>query len=174
MKLESLNAALDRAHAARDGSKAADAAWREAAAAFHVALAAFYEPYDAVLAGVKTGRLDAIETAIEFLVEDPWCFRSGYLKAELMHALANAHLPVHVTTDLRRVVLRRVSDPQPRLLRYAGQLAANVWDDELESELRRLEADGSGRERQAAARVIGGARQRLRSLAGQTQPPRKP
>lgn len=77
VKLESLNAALDRAHAARDGSKAADAAWREAAAAFHVALAAFYEPYDAVLAGVKTGRLDAIETAIEFLVEDPWCFRSG-------------------------------------------------------------------------------------------------
>ena len=173
-KLEELKVRLRHAYDARDGSGAADAEWSEAAAAFRVAVAAFYEPYDVVLTGVKAGRPDAIEAATEFLVEDPWCFRSGYLKAELMHALANAHLPVHVTADLRQVVLRRVSAPQPRLLRYAGQLAANLWDDELEAELRRLAAVGSSGERLAAARVIAGARQRLRSLDGQSRPPREP
>lgn len=91
---------------------------------------------------VRAGRLDVIDTATEFLVEDPWCFGSGYVKADLMHALANADLPVQITAALRRVVSRHVQDPQPRLLRYASQLAANLWDDELEGEILRLEAVG--------------------------------
>lgn len=172
-ELESLKAALDRANDRRDGSKSADAVWRDAAAAFRLAVKAFYEPYDKVLAGVRDGRLDAIEAATEFLVEDPWCFRSGYLKAELMHALANAELPVQVTAPLRKVVLRRITDPQPRLLRYASQLAANLWNDELEADILRFQAVGSGSERRAAERVMAGARQRLQSLRRQRRPPRK-
>jgi hypothetical protein len=164
-ELESLKAALHRAHDRRDGSKSADAVWRDAAAAFHLAVAALYEPYGEVLAGVRDGRLDAIEAATELLVEDPWCVRSGYLKAELMHALANAQLPVQVAASLRKVVLRRITDPQPRLLRYASQLAANLLDDELEADILRFQSVGSESERRAAERVIAGARSATRRLA---------
>ena len=63
---------------AGDGSKSADGAWRdrqgEAVAPFHGLVATFSEPYDEVLAEVWAGRLDAIEPATEFLVEDPWRF----------------------------------------------------------------------------------------------------
>ena len=95
-ELESLDAALHRAYASRDGSAAANNTWIEAAAAFRSAVEAFYAPYDEVLAGVRAGQTDAIEMATKFLLVDPWCFRSGYLKADLMHVLANAPLPAHV------------------------------------------------------------------------------
>jgi hypothetical protein len=166
-EVEALDVALHRAYAARDGSAAADKAWRDAAVAFHSAVEALYAPYDEVLGGVRAGRSDAIEDATKFLVADPWCFRSGYLKGELMHALANTPLPSHVVQPLREVVLHRITDPQPRLLRFAAQLAANLWDEGFEAQVTRLEVEGSADERRAATRVAAGARQRLRSLAGQ-------
>jgi len=170
-EVESLDEALDRAYAARDGSAAANTAWAEAAAAFRSALDAFYAPYDEVLGGVRAGQSGAIEQATKYLVADPWCFRSGYLKAELMHALANTSLPKGVITPLREVVLHRIAHPQPRLLRYAAQLAANLWDQDFEAQITRFEVEGSAQERQAAARLAAGARQRIRSLAGHASSP---
>lgn len=169
--LESLRIALDRAYGERDGSPAADKIWHEAAASFRSAVETFYAPYDEVLLGVRAGRVHDIEDATRFLVADPWCFRSGYLKAELMHALANTSLPSHVIQPLRQVVLHRIVDRQPRLLRYAAQLAANLWDDDFEAQITRLEDAGSAEERRAAARVHAGARQRMHSLEGQARPP---
>jgi hypothetical protein len=166
-EVASLDAALHRAFASRDGSPAANKTWIEAAAAFRSAVEAFYAPYDEVLAGVRAGQTDAIEMATRFLVADPWCFRSGYLKAELMHALANAPLPPHVVEPLRKVVLKRIVDPQPRLLRYAAQLAASLWDEDFEAQVTRLELAGSTAERLAAGRLASGARQRIRSRLGQ-------
>lgn len=166
-EVEALDVALHRAYAVRDGSAAADKAWVEAAAAFRSALEALYAPYDEVLAGLRAGHVDAIEEATKFLVADPWCFRSGYLKAELMHGLANTPLPSHVIPPLRRVVLHRIVVPQPRLLRYAAQLAANLWDQDFEAQVTRLELEGSVQERRAAAELAAGARHRIRSLTGQ-------
>ncbi len=171
-EVESLHLALRRAYKARDGAARANEAWSEAAAAFRSAVEAFYAPYEEVLVGVRAGRTEEIEQATRFLVADPWCFRSGYLKAEMMHALANTPLPHQVIQPLRQVVLHRIADPQPRLLRYAAQLAANLWDDDFESQIRRLQHDaGSGRERWAAAMVEARARQRIHSLSRQAQGP---
>lgn len=86
------------------------------------------------------------------------------VKAELMHALANTALPGHVHGPLREVVLRRITERQPRLLRYATQLAASLWDEELEAEVTRLEAEGSPEQRRASAQLHAGARNRMRSL----------
>jgi hypothetical protein len=166
-ELESLQMALDRAFDARDGSAAANKKWHDAAVAFQSAVREFYAPYEQVLVGVRSGNSDAIEEAARFLVADPWCFRSGYMKAELMHALANVTLPDHLIPPLREVVLHRIIDRQPRLLRYAAQLAANVWDPEFEGQIAHLEREGSAGEQRAAAQVRAGARQRLRSLDGQ-------
>lgn len=165
-EVESLHVALNRAYDARDGSAAGNNKWHEAAMAFRAAVEAFYAPYEEVLAGVRAGRLDAIEEATRFLVADPWCFRSGYLRAELMHALANTPLPSHVHEPLREVVLHRIVDRQPRLLRYATQLAASLWDQELEAMVARLEVEGSPEQRRAAAQLRAGANSRIRSLTG--------
>ena len=170
-ELDSLQMALHRAYDARDGSAAAAKKWHDAAAAFRAAVEAFYAPYEQVLAGIRAGRTNSIEEATRFLVADPWCFRSGYLKADLMHALANAALPDHVVPPLQEAVLHRIIDRQPRLLRYAAQLAANVWDQELEAQITRLEREGTAAEQRAAAQVSAGARQRLRSLHGQVGRP---
>ena len=170
-ELESLQMALHRAYDARGGSPAANKKWHDAAVAFQSAVEEFYAPYKQVLAGVRAGRSDSIDEATRFLVADPWCFRSGYLKADLMHALANAALPDHVIPLLREVILHRISDRQRRLLRYAAQLAANVWDQAFETQIMRLEQDGSPAEQRAAAQVSAGARQRLRSLDGQVRHP---
>lgn len=163
-ELESLRMALHRAYDARDGSAAATRKWHDAAAAFRSAAEAFYAPYEQVLAGIRAGRTDSIEEATRYLAADPWCFRSGYRKADLMHALANAALPDHVVPPLREVVLHHIIDRQPGLLRYAAQLAANVWDQDLEAQITRLEREGTAAEQRAAAQVSARARQRLRSL----------
>lgn len=172
--LAELHAELHRAYEARDGSSATDQAWARAAREFNEACRLFYEPYEGVLAGVRDGMPGAIEEAVRFLVADPWCHRSGYLKADLMHALANTVLPPHVVGAVREVVVRRITHRQPRLLRYAAQLAANVWSDSFERELEKLRGQGSPADRGAAESVIEGARHRLRSLAGgrPTQPGR--
>ncbi len=74
----------------------------------------------------------------KFLEADPWCFRSGYMKAELMHRLANGpDLDAH-RRRLHDVVGRRLTDPQPRLLRHAARLAAAVWDDDLRQRVDQL------------------------------------
>lgn len=164
--LAQLHRELHRAYQARDGSATGDEAWASAARSFSDACRLFYEPYVEVLAGVRRGRFDAIDEAVRFLVADPWCFRSGYLKAELMHALANTALPGDVVDPLREVVVQRIKHRQPRLLRYAAQLAANVWSESFERELERLQGQGSPADQAAARSVIDGARHRMRSLAG--------
>lgn len=164
-ELQALRATLQDAYESRDDSALSYDRWREAAGAFHLAVRDFYAPYEEVLVGVRAGREEAIEEATKFLVADPWCFRSGYVKAELMHALANASLPSQVLHPLRQVVLHRITHRHPRLLRYAAQLAANLWDEQFEADIVRLATHGSAEERIAAERVLVGARQRMRSLA---------
>ena len=164
--LNRLHDELRRAYGARDGSGATDEAWARAAREFADACQAFYGPYEAVLVDVRRGETEAIEEAVRFLVADPWCFRSGYLKADLMHALANTPLPDHVLGPLRDVVLRRITHREPRLLRYAAQLASNVWSDAFGEQLETLAAHGPAPVQHAARSVIDGARQRTRSLSG--------
>lgn len=110
--LAELHAELQRAYEARDGSPATDQAWARAAAEFNEACRLFYEPYEGILAVVRNGQTDAIEGAVRFLLADPWCHRIGYLKADLMHALANTALPPQVVGAVRDVVVRRTTNRQ--------------------------------------------------------------
>ncbi len=165
-RLRELHSGLGRAFAARGGGKVAADAWRNAAAAFNEAVQAFYAPYEAVKRGIKAGSSDSIEQAVQFLLADPWCFRSGYLKAELMHALANTDLPARALGPLREVVLTRLKHPQPGLMRPTVQLAARVWDSRLKTAVRALADGGTDRDVQAARRVIEGVEHKRRTIAG--------
>lgn len=166
-ELVRLKEALESAYAARDGSGHRDAAWRDAAEAFNAAVAAFYEPFTGLARRIRDGDRAAMDEAVRFLEADPWCFRSGYLKEELMTALANAALPSDLRNRLRAVVLHRLRHREARLLRPTGRLAANVWDDGLERQVRELAAAGTAEEREGAAAVLRAVEQRRRTLAGE-------
>jgi len=95
-RAELLNAAeakIDSTVAVRDSSPAAYQAWREAAAEGHAARERMYpECFRKDTTALAAGDTTAIEPTLEFLETDPWCFRSGYVKANLMRFLSRIWL----------------------------------------------------------------------------------
>lgn len=165
-ELVCLREELERTYAARDGTEKADQAWALAARRLGEAIRDFYTPFTGLGRAIRAGERDAIDSAVRFLEADPWCFRSGYVKAELMGALANAPLRDDENRRLQGVVLNRLKRREPRLLRPTGQLAANVWDDELAREIDRLIANGTEAERADAEAVRHAVEHKRRSIAG--------
>ncbi len=166
-ELVRLQEELERTYAARDGSGKADQAWALAAERFREATRAFYAPFTGLGRAIRAGERDSVDSAVRFLEADPWCFRSGYVKAELMSALANAPLGDDDKRRLRGVVLNRLKRREPRLLRPTGRLAANVWDDDLAREIDRLIANGTEAERADAEAVRHAVEHKKRSIAGE-------
>ena len=158
---------LQRAHTARHGSDEAERAWRATARTSAEATRAFYARFTGLARPIRAGDRGAIDAAIQFLEADPWCFRSGYVKAELMSALAHAPLGDDDRRRLRAVVGNRVRHREPRLLRPTGRLAASVWDDGLAIQIGRLLADGDDAQRADAAAVLETVEQMRRTTAGQ-------
>ncbi|MCK9904364.1 hypothetical protein MXD63_30495 [Frankia sp. Cpl3] len=137
-ELERLHADVHRLWARRSLSADQWDAWARGADRFDLAVRDFYSPFDHAAKALRSGETQEVETAVQFLEADPWCFRSGYMKAELMHRLANGpDLDTH-HHRLHDVVGRRLTDPQPRLLRHTARLAAAVWDDDLHQRVDRL------------------------------------
>ena len=93
----------------------------------------FYAPLDELLTRVRAGDADAIEPALRFLEVDPRCFRSGYFKADLLHALAHAPDLAAARQRVQQVVAPRLLQCEPRLWRHTVRLAAAVWDDAFEA-----------------------------------------
>jgi hypothetical protein len=155
-----LHKAFDRRSERPDGRDA----WLRATERFNEAYAEFYGPYPAVVRGIHDGHRDAMAEGLRFLAADPWCFRSGYLKADLMDAFANTRVPPDLVDRLQAIVVRRVTHPEPRLLRSAAHLASNVWSDALRERLEALALDGDAAVAERAHAVIEGARHRTRSL----------
>jgi hypothetical protein len=171
-ELVRLNDTLHRAYAEHDGSQEREESWRFAVARFWEALATFYAPFEGLPRRIRDGDRAAVDEAVRFLEADPWCFRSGYLKADLMTALANVALTEHVRRRLRGAVIHRLRHREPRLIRPAGQLAANVWDEGLEREVARLQASGTESEQADASEVRRAVEHKFRTLAGRgTTPP---
>jgi hypothetical protein len=141
--------------------------WADTARGFNAAAAAFYGPYLDTARRIRRGDRDAMDAAMQFLAADPWCFRSGYLKADLMNAFANTEVPLDLVERLQDVVLLRIHHPQPRLLRYAARLASNVWTAAFEERLERDAAGPNSAIRARAQEVLIAARHRKRSLDGQ-------
>jgi hypothetical protein len=165
-ELVRLREELKRTYAARDGREKADQAWALATKRLEKAIRAFYAPFTGLGRAIRAGERDAVDSAVRFLEADPWCFRSGYVKAELMSALANAPLGDDDKRRLHGVVLNRLKRREPRLLRPAGRLAANVWDDDLSREIDRLVANGTEGKRADADAVRHAVEHKKRSIAG--------
>jgi hypothetical protein len=102
---------------------------------------------------LRSGDAAATEAAIVFLEADPWCFRSGYEKAELMKHLARVDLDGRDQERLRGVVVHVIQQPHRREFRCLVRLAASIWTPRLEADLGLLESAGSDEVREQVVRL---------------------
>jgi hypothetical protein len=153
-ELRELHAAIHRAFRSRDASKAGFAAWRQACEAFHSNYdrLAFPGGLNRAYDHLKQGDAEVTEPVIAFLEADPYFFRSGYVKADLLRALPKFPLDQRQRARLRQVILARVKGPARREFRRYCNLAPHVTTPGFEEELATLAA---GSQQQLTARHAG-------------------
>jgi hypothetical protein len=129
-RAEKLEEASRAVHAFPLRDTDADQYVQQSAAAgwFHEMFRAMYPPaFWRSLHAVKSGDRTDLEPIMRFLEADPWCFRSGYVKADLIRAVIRLDLTEAEKDRLRRVVLLVVDDPVLRReLRPYARLAVAV------------------------------------------------
>jgi hypothetical protein len=125
-------------------------AWEEAVRQFHAHIQALYGPLYEAMDRLAAGDQPAVEMAVTFLELDPYCFRSGYLKADLIRSLVRVELPAEHASRLRDVVLAAVDGFDRRESRSYCRLARKVATPELRRILSsRLENENPGVRRRA-------------------------
>jgi len=75
---------------------------------------------------LKEADEQAIELAIRFLEVDPWFFRSGYIKEQLLRLIARVELSDNQQERLRSVILERIETGGRREFRKYSQLARQL------------------------------------------------
>jgi hypothetical protein len=132
---------------------------QDAKGEWHEACRRFHEDYDqlAFPGGITEGmrRLGehepgAIESAIVFLEVDPFFFRSGYIKEDLLKRLRWVSLDEDQKQRMRQVILARIRDPKNRreFRRYCN-LAPFVADAEFEKEIAGVAASSGAKPKRA-------------------------
>ena len=141
---ESSAAELDKLHERvhelarrRSESPEVKAAWREAAQTFHANYdrLAFPGGLTREFERLRNGDTEAIELAIRYLEANPWYFRSGYHKAEILKFLKRYPLTQEQCARLRQVILDRVRGKPTREMRAYARLAPRVTNDQFEAEI---------------------------------------
>lgn len=130
----------DRIHETfRERSQSAKhwAAWEEAAKAFHLAYdrLAFPGGLTKEFELLKASDSTAIEMAVRFLEADPWYFRSGYHKADILRQLRKHALSDDQCARLREVILRKVRACYARETREYARFAPKVTNAEFEAKV---------------------------------------
>lgn len=122
-----------------------------AAEVFHKAVTAAYPPgFWEDFYRLRDGDPAGLERAVRFLEADPWFFRSGYVKADLLRFIKRTDLSPAYRRRLRRVLLAAVSHRDRREFRYYCRLARTLDDPELRQALaQRLTDSDAGVRRRA-------------------------
>lgn len=153
--LNSASAEVDRTFADRSSSPEAYRAWHEAAAEFHAAREEMYpESFWRDTRALAASETKAIEPALEFLESDPWCFRSGYVKAELMRYLSRVPLIDRQQERTQRILLHLVEVGDRREFGYACRLARALDSAGLHADLKRLLTSSNRSTRRRALQMI--------------------
>ncbi len=87
------------------------------------------------LAGLAAGETRHVATAIAFLEADPWFFRSGYEKQNLIRYVKRARLREAQKQRLGFVVLAAIEGRDRQEFRHFGRLACAVWSDFLDEQV---------------------------------------
>lgn len=86
-------------------------------------------------AALDQGEPHGIELAVEFLESDPWFFRSGYIKADLIRKLKRQVLSESMKCRLREVMLEVVDGRDRREFRDFCALARKIASPDLVDKL---------------------------------------
>ena len=117
--------------------------WEKTAAALPSSDAAF-------MPGLAKGHARFVEMAIAFLEADPWFFRFGYEKQNLIRHLKRARLSDAQRMRLAHVVLRAIDGRDRVEFRHFGRLACGIWSDFLDEEVAaRMQSPDPGIRRRA-------------------------
>ncbi len=127
--LRKLKGDIETAFTHRDLDETHRSLWIEACRSFHASFdpLAFPGGLDRELMLLKTGDQEAVEMAIRFLEANPWFFRSGYIKEELLRRLCHADLANTQKDRLRVVISARIDHGAGREFRRYGQLARTLY-----------------------------------------------
>ena len=136
-ELERLRHKVDEMFRERSRSPEHAAAWQEAARAFHTAYdkLAFPGGLSREFELLRGGDVTAIEMAIRFLEANPWFFRSGYYKADILKLLRRHPLSDEQCTRMRKVILERVRDRPLREMRAYARFAPKISTPQFEAEI---------------------------------------
>jgi hypothetical protein len=103
---------------------------------FHEAL---YEAYPAnfgtCMKNLKARHVEGLDIAITFLEDDPWFFRSGYMKARLLYYIAKIELSEDYKIRLRRIIINVVDHCYRLEFRSYSRLAKYVSDGSFIAQL---------------------------------------
>lgn len=104
----------------------------------------------AFMPSLANGHARGMETGIAFLEADPWFFRSGYEKQNIIRHLKRAQLTEVQRARLGRVVLAAIDGRDRVEFRHFGRLACGVWSDMLDERVaRRMQSSDAGIRRRA-------------------------
>ena len=107
----------------------------------------FWESYDRLKAGDPAG----LDIAIGFLEDDPWFFRSGYIKEHLLTFIKRIDIPERYLPRLERVLLAAVDGRDRHEFRQYCHLAREIGSANLRHELStRLHDDNPGIQRRSS------------------------
>jgi hypothetical protein len=150
-ELNDASAKVQATFSERGASPRANQAWHDATVELRVALEAMYpEPFWRDVKALATGDAKAIEPALVFLETDPWCFRSGYVKADLMRYLSRIDLTERQGQRIEQILLHLVDVGDRREFGHACRLARALDSESLSRALRRrLNANEPGQRRRA-------------------------
>jgi hypothetical protein len=82
--------------------------------------------------------LAIIETSVRFLEADPWFFRSGYIKADLLKHLRQAPLTEDQKLRLQKVIIDRIYGEDRREFKNYCRIARFITDQNFEQSLTEL------------------------------------
>lgn len=89
---------------------------------------------------LENGNPAGVGSVAKFLEADPWFFRSGYLKADLIKLLNRVEIPPVYADRLRKVIINVVEKRDRREFRSYCRLAKRLDNPKLREELaKRLE-----------------------------------
>jgi hypothetical protein len=125
----------------KDGKERAK--YRAQVAWFHEASRSLYGPVGTALRDLRRGDTSRIEVLIRFLEADPFCHRSGYVKADVINSLTRLELDRSQRDRLRAVLFEAVKKPALREFRKYIRLARYLDDTALRSDLATLAQSSS-------------------------------
>lgn len=103
-----------------------------------------------LLREIPNGSDQAIDEAIIFLEADPWCFRSGYVKAAIVRRLGSRAIGADNQRRLRSVIMQVIDAGDRREFRWYARLARRLDSAELrEALIQRLTSAEPGVRRRA-------------------------